>query len=292
MSKKILITGSGGLVGSYTYALLKEQGYTVLGIGKTQKDCVDIVCDISDADALTGILNHYVPDQVIHLAALSYVEKCEQEHDMADAHNIVPTRVLVEWCRAHDARMIFASTDYVYDGTTGNFDEQDEPRPLQYYGETKLRGEQMVASLTKYVIARPTVIYGWDEDGMNFFMQLYRNVKEGRRMNVPVDQISNPTSVIDFAHVLQKIVEQEDVSGTFVTTGSESFSRYAFAQKIARAMSWSTDILQPVETKDLGQVAVRPLNNSTNNALVCDTFGVSFRSLEENLQDIKQLMNI
>ncbi len=292
MSKKILITGAGGFVGKNLYQYLVEKKYDVLGIGKTAKESVDKVVDISDPVALNEVLETWKPDQIVHLAALSNVEKCEVERGLAYAQNVKPVETLTTWANTYNKRIIFVSTDYVFDGEApaDGFTENDTERPLQYYGETKLQGEHIVSTLQQYVIVRPTVIYGWDRDGMNFFMQLYRNQRDKKTMNIPTDQVNNPTSVVDLCHLLEKIIQRDDVVGTFIATGNETFGRYDFAVQIAEHMGWDTHLLLPVSTQQLGQVAKRPLHNVTSNKKVVQESSFSFASLDQHVTEIREQM--
>ncbi|MEI7498643.1 MAG: SDR family oxidoreductase [Candidatus Falkowbacteria bacterium] len=287
MAKKILITGSGGFVGKNLYQMLQSD-YDILGVGKTKKEYVDEGCDITDSEKLIGILNRFSPEVIVHLAALSNVERCEIEQDFAYEQNVKPAKILVDWADLNNARIVYVSTDYVYDGVKGNFTELDPENPIQHYGRTKLEAEKIISKLSNHLVLRPTVIYGWDQVGMNFFMQLYRNQKEGRIMKVPMDQISNPTYVQDFCRLVKTALES-DLVGVFIATGPESMSRYEFALKICAQMNFNSSLVIPVDTKSLGQIALRPLNNSTSSKKVCDLLQFHFSNLENiNLSNFLQ----
>jgi dTDP-4-dehydrorhamnose reductase len=288
MNNKVLITGSGGFVGSNLYCLLKGSGYNTVGIDISKKGSVDRVIDIKNRLELFKILDEFRPEVIIHTAALSNVEKCETEKELALENNVVPTKLLAEWSAANEALMIFFSSDYVYDGGQGNFTEKDAPHPLQYYGWTKLEGEKIVSLLKKHIILRSTVIYGWDPEGMNFFMQLYRNQMNKKEMKVPLDQISNPTYVIDLCELILKIIKTPDCYGVYVATGPESLSRYEFSCRICEFMGWEKNFIKPVETKNLGQAALRPLNNSTSSQKAINNFNFIFNPLETNLKILKK----
>ncbi|MDD2757956.1 MAG: SDR family oxidoreductase [Patescibacteria group bacterium] len=288
MSKKILITGSGGFVGKNLYSILKPD-FEICGIDIVKNEFVDKVIDVSDRAALKNILDGFQPDVIVHLAALSNVEKCEMEKELADKCNVLPTKILAAWSAHHDKKIIYISSDYVYDGKKGGYDENDAVNPAQYYGETKVEGEKIVSALKNYIIFRPTVIYGWDPDGMNFFMQLYRNMKDGKAMRIMTDQISNPTFVLDLCRLIKKAIAS-DVVGKFVATGNEIFGRYDFAVKICDYFGWDKNLLVPVGTKSLGQIAKRPMNCSTINKLAVEKFDFNFNNLEHNLAIIRGQM--
>lgn len=282
MNQKIFITGSGGFVGKNLYKLAKENLFDVYGIDLSEKQCVDKVVDITDEIKLREVLNKIKPSFIVDTAALSNVEKCEVEKELAYKNNVLPTKILSEWANKNDATMIYISSDYVYDGVKGNFTEEDFVNPIQYYGLTKLKSEEIVSKLKKHIILRPAVIYGWDPDGMNFFMQLFRNQKEKKEMKVPVDQVNNPTYVGDLCELIVKIIKTPGKKyGAFISTGPESISRYEFGLQLCDYMGWDKNLIIPTETKYLGQNAKRPFNNSTNSKKICKQFSFKFVSLKD-----------
>ena len=287
---RILITGSGGFLGSYLYRLLSGAGYSVIGVDRVEKQTVSEVLDISDKNALVSVLDKYHPEVIAHIAAFSNVELCEKDRKLAFNSNILPTAIIADWAGDTGSRVIFISSDYVFDGSKGNYSEEDAVRPVQNYGMTKLFGEKLVSALANSVILRPTVIYGWDPEGMNFFMQLYRDQLQKNGKNVPIDQINNPIYVEDLCGLIKKIIERPDISGTYMSTGAEIFNRYDFAVRICERMGWDKNILKPVRTEFLGQVAKRPLNNSTDSKKIRTLVDFSFNTLDNNLDRIKALM--
>jgi dTDP-4-dehydrorhamnose reductase len=280
MSKRVFITGSGGFVGKNLYKLAKENLFDVYGVGLSNEQCVDEVVDITDEIKLREVLDKIKPSFIVHTAAMSNVEKCETERNVAYVNNVLSTKNLVEWANDNDATMIFLSSDYVFDGIKGNFTEEDSANPIQYYGVTKLEGERLVFQLKKHIILRPTVIYGWDPDGMNFFMQLYRNQKEKKEMKIPIDQMSNPTYINDLCELIVKILKSPGIYGTFIATGPESMSRYELGLKLCNYMGWDKKFILPVETKNFGQHAKRPINNSTSSKKICKQFLFKFTNLK------------
>jgi dTDP-4-dehydrorhamnose reductase len=289
---KIIITGSGGFIGSYLYRLLSEAGFMVYGIDKNIKPTVNEVVDLTKSSDLLNILNSQKPDVVIHLAAHSNVEMCESDYLLSFNSNVLPTALITNWAWHSGARVIFISSDYVFSGNKGNYCEEDVEQPVQNYGVTKLMGEKIVSTLSNSVILRPTVVYGWDLDGMNFFMQLYRCQLEKKEKIIPIDQISNPTYVGDLCELIKKLIKSPSVSGTYLATGNESFNRYEFAKHICEKMNWDKKMLKLVKTESLGKIAKRPLNNSTNSSKICNILEYSFSSLDDSLIKIKSLMNL
>jgi dTDP-4-dehydrorhamnose reductase len=291
MNNKILITGSGGFVGKNLYRILKVD-YKVFGLSKSPGDSVDFVVDLSNEQECLEILKKIQPDIIVHCASFTNVDGAESDHEQADRNNITPVEILTQWAGRHNSRFVFISTDYVYDGSKGNFTETDPVNPLQYYGQTKAAGERIVSSLKNFVILRPTIIYGYDKDGKNFFMQILNNFKSGAKMVVPTDQINNPTSATDLCNLIKQVIAKPEINGIFISTGPEVMSRYEMACKVCDFFNWDKKFIIPKTTEEIGRPAPRPLNNSTISAKVCAAYNFNFRTLQENLKDIKQLITI
>jgi dTDP-4-dehydrorhamnose reductase len=290
MGNKILITGSGGFLGKNLYRVLGSTE-TVFGIDRLfSRASVNEAVDLSDAKQCYEALNKIHPSVIVHCAAYSNVDGAEANKEEVNKNNIAPVEILTKWADQNRAKFVFISTDYVYDGGKGNFTEIDPVNPLQYYGYTKVLGERMVSALKDYVILRPTVIYGFDKKGKNFFMQVMDNFMSGVHMVVPTDQISNPTSVIDLSFLIKRIIAKPEINGTFVATGPEAISRYDLALRICDFFSWNNNFIIPKTTAEIGRLAKRPLNNSTNSAKIRAAYDFNFRTLEENLKEIKQLI--
>jgi len=291
MNKKIVITGSGGFLGKNLYHILKNN-YSILGIDKVDKPFVDEVLDISDRKEIERVLDSFKPDIIVHLAGLVSADACEKYKKLAYRNNVLATKNLVAWAKKNNSLVIYISSDYVYDGIKGNFTEEDKENPIQYYGQTKLESERIVSELDKYIILRPTVMYGWDLEGINFFMQLYRCQRNEEKKRVPIDQISNPTFVLDLCNLIKTIIETPNpIYGKYIATGKESFNRYEFAVRIFDYMEWDKNLLVPVKTSELGQIAKRPLNNSTSSKKVYKIFDFNFNNLIYNLGLIKKYIN-
>jgi len=282
---KILITGSSGFLGKNLYKRLKKE-YKITGIDKSRDEYTDYSVDITDRKKIENLIKATRPDIVIHTAALTNVDYCETHREEAYNINVKGTKNLIDSLKNREAKFIFISSDYVYDGLKGNFNEESPTNPINYYGKTKLEAEQIVRRCKNYLILRPTVIFGWDERGKNFFMQLFRNQKDNLPMKVPIDQKSNPTYINLLVEIIYKSIPK-NLTGTFIATGPETISRYNFALKICNIFSFNKTLIMPVKTKNLNQIAPRPLNCGTNSSKIRKSLGMNFPSLEENLLELK-----
>ena len=285
MKMKILITGSSGFLGKNLYERLKRQN-KIVGVDKNKSEFTDYLIDLADTKETEGLIKIVTPDIIIHTAALSNVDYCETHREEAYNANIQVTKNLIDGLENQKAKFIFISSDYVYDGIRGNFNEESKPNPLNYYGKTKLEAEEIVKRYKNYLIIRPTVMFGWDEGGKNFFMQLFQNQKEKKLMKVPIDQYSNPTYVNLLVEIIYKSI-LKNLTGTFIATGPETINGYDFGLKISNVLDFDKKLILPVKTKDLGQIAQRPLNCGTCSSKIKKALKMRFPSLEESLINLK-----
>lgn len=250
---------------------------------------IDKESDITDAEKIKGFIQKIRPDIVIHAAALTNVDYCEIHRREAYDTNVGGTKNLIDSLNDQKVKFIFISSDYVYDGIRSNFDEESPANPSNYYGKTKLEAEKIVKKHKNHLILRSTVIFGWDREGKNFFMQLFKNQKEGKSMKVPVDQYSNPTYINLLIEIIYRSI-LKDLTGLFVATGPETMNRYDFAVKICEIFDWDKNLLTKVYTRELGQAAKRPLNCGTSSSKIEKALEMNFPSLDENLRDLKSLL--
>lgn len=278
---KILITGSAGFLGKNLVRKLKER-YEVTGIDRNKSEWTDREIDLTDKKAVRKAVEEIKPDVIIHTAALTNVEYCETHREEARAINVGGTSNLVDSIRGAGMKFIFISSDYVYDGKKGDFDEESPTRPISWYGQNKLDAERIIQMFKDYLILRSSVIFGWDPGGKNFFMQLCENQKNKKEMRVPIDQISNPTYIELIKEIITRSIEK-NLQGIFIATGPESMTRYDFALKIADVCGFKKNLIIPVQTKELGQAAKRPLNCGVKIKKLENALGMKFPSLSESL---------
>lgn len=288
MKMKTLITGSSGFLGKNLYERLKKQ-HKIVGVDKNKSEFTDYSIDLADTKETENLIKIVNPDIIIHTAALSYVDYCETHRKEAYNTNVQVTKNLIGGLENQKAKFIFISSDYVYDGIRGNFNEESKPNPLNYYGRTKLEAEEIVKRYKNYLILRPTVMFGWDEGGKNFFMQLFQNQKEKKLMKVPIDQYSNPTDVNLLVEIIYKSI-LKNLIGTFVATGPETINRYDFGLKISNVFDFDEKLILPVRTKDLEQIAQRPLNCGTCSSKIKKALKMKFPSLKESLKNLKLML--
>ncbi|MBI4575667.1 MAG: SDR family oxidoreductase [Planctomycetes bacterium] len=257
---RVFVVGASGLVGGRCLRSLAAAGHEVGGTCHARPGSGLVPLELADAAAVRRAVREARPEVVLLAAAMTQVDRCEDEPGRARALNVEGPRAVAQTCAEVGARLVYFSTEYVFDGLSGPYGEHATPRPLCVYGRTKLEGEEAVREALPgaHLIARTTVVYGWDPEGMNFAMQLLRRLGEGLPMQVPSDQVSTPTYADDLGEVVRSLIERGS-TGTYHTVGPDRLDRASFARRLARGLALDPDLVRPVATAVLAQRARRPL---------------------------------
>ena len=249
---KVLVTGANGQLG---YDVVKElQKQKIECYGAVRQDF-----DIVDFEATEEFITNYMPDAVIHCAAYTAVDKAEDEQGLCYLVNSSATENIAEICKKINAKMLYISTDYVFDGIKDGFYEvDDEPNPINVYGKTKLLGEQAVQRiLDKYFIVRISWVFG--EHGNNFVKTMLRLGKERKEINVVADQYGSPTYTADLAPLLIEMI-QTDKYGIYHATNEGVCTWAEFAEEIFRIDSIDVKV-NHITTAEYPIRAKRPMNS-------------------------------
>lgn len=260
--RRVLIIGASGFLGKELYKVFKTDQENYETYGTYSKNSVRDLkrLDVTDLENMKIIFREIKPNIVIITVALTNVEYCEVYKEEAYKINVNGLKNIAELCKVYDSKAVYVSTDYVFDGVNGPYSEDNIPEPINYYGQTKLEGEKIIsAMLEDHIIARTTVVYGWDPESKNFIMQLIKTLGENKTMKVPVDQVSSPTYCPNLAQMIKESCDK-NLIGIYNMAGNEVMDRYTFARKAATIFGLNPDLIAPVETRALGQVAKRPLN--------------------------------
>jgi dTDP-4-dehydrorhamnose reductase len=267
--KRILITGSNGLLGQKLVELFsRSTSYNLLLTSKQEQSVFqdDTLpyrqLDVSDKHEVRKVVDEIEPDIIINAAAMTNVDQCETDREAAWRANVVSVENLVNSAKLVGAKIIHISTDYVFDGKCGPYDEQARPNPLSYYGRTKLASENiLLTNGIPYIIMRSMVLYGVGYGvKLNFALWLLRELSEGRPVRVVDDQIANPTLADDLAYAIIKSIELER-TGLYHIAGSDLISRYEFAIELAMVFELNKKLITPIKTSSLKQPAARPLKS-------------------------------
>jgi dTDP-4-dehydrorhamnose reductase len=197
------------------------------------------------------------PDVIIHTAALTNVDYCENHQKEAWKINVEGTKNIVEKCMEINAKLVYISSDYIFDGNSGPYKEDANPNPINFYGATKLEGEKLVSSLPHYLIIRTTWVFDCNFDEKNFAIRLVNNLKNGLQVKVPNDQFGNPTLARNLADAIIELISKNK-NGIYNIVGLNRLSRYEFALKLANTFGFDKKLILGVTTEQLSQIAKRP----------------------------------
>jgi len=264
--KKILVTGANGLLGQALIRILSPQ-YQILATGnQPQFSLTDSrvryrQLDLTQAQECKHAIKKFQPDIIINAGAYTDVDGCESRREKCWRVNVRGVENLCAAARVINARIIQLSTDYLFDGQAGPYDEQALPEPLCYYAKSKLASENVLhESGEHHAIVRTSVVYGIGKNlKNNFFMWLYQQFKAGKPVRIVTDQYNTPTWVDDLAAGI-KLVIAKNARGIYNISGPDYLSRLEYAMLLAKIFKFDDARISAIRTAELHQAAKRPLN--------------------------------
>lgn len=287
----ILVIGAG-LLGSKIIENLAGKGEihgadvdTSLG----EIGCEFHTVDITDRKAVSELISKVKPAAVFHTAAMTNVDRCELDKGLALRVNGTASGHIALACAKANAYLCYISTDYVFDGKKGMYREDDPPKPLSAYGESKLLGETEVRCLGdrwKWLIARSSILYGAYRKRFNFASWIIDEVKAAHPIRIVTDQAGSPTLADDLAAAVVDLW-RKGATGTFNVAGREPVSRYDFALKTCEVFGLDRSLVSPVRTGELRQRAQRPENSSLDVSKVETALGRRMLDVRGGLERMK-----
>lgn len=271
---KVFVTGVGGQLGYDVMNELIKRGHTAIGSDIIDKDDDNYIkLDITNKQAVEKVISETKPDAVIHCAAWTAVDAAEDEEnkDKVFAINSNGTRHIAQACKAADCKMIYISTDYVFNGEGTEPWQPDckDYAPLCVYGQSKLEGELAVSeTLEKYYIVRIAWVFG--KNGKNFIKTMLGVGKKYPEVRVVNDQIGTPTYTFDLARLLVDMVETDKYGYYHATNEGGYISWYDFTKEIFKQAGYTTKVT-PVTTAEYGlSKAKRPFNSRLDKSKLAD----------------------
>lgn len=265
---RVLITGANGLLGQSLVAQLSRfPEYDVLATARDDEprfsggSCGYAPLDVTDGDAVDSLFEDFTPNVVVNCAAVSDVSDCEADRDRCWAVNATAVETLAHACRRVGARMVHLSTDFVFDGEDGPYDESARPDPVNYYGRSKLAGENALraSGLASWAIVRTVLLYGTAEgrSRANVVEWIVDSLSQGEEISVVTDQYRTPTYVADLAAGLERLLHFEK-TGLYHVSGREMVSVYDLARTVADVYDLDPSLIQPVESDHFEDAVERP----------------------------------
>lgn len=281
--------GASGFLGTYLSAWGLKNGHVILGTSHANSEPSLTPLDISNSEAVTRLIATFKPELVFLPAAIPNVDLCETDPVSTGKVNIDGARIVAGACKNTNCRLVYFSSDYVFDGEHGPYIESDMVNPICEYGRQKLQAETYVQEIlpNNHLILRTTVVFGWEKRGKNFVERLLVNLRGGKCVKVPRDQIGNPTYVEDLADAAWNMALGGN-QGIFHIAGSTLTSRAEFARKVAEKFGLPTELVQPVDTVELKQKAPRPLNAGMKCGKAEIALGRRMCSLTESLDRLSK----
>ncbi|MHA1381289.1 MAG: dTDP-4-dehydrorhamnose reductase family protein [Candidatus Helarchaeota archaeon] len=267
--KKVLITGSSGMLGKDIFEILSEvQSFNIYGFDrifnpKISKDN-QIVGDLTDYNLLIDNLNNISPDIIIHCAAIVNLNICEENKKTAAALHCEVTNKLSSY-NSISTKFIYISTDSVFDGKRGDYTETDTPNPINYYANSKLKGEKAALQSNDNTIIVRTNIYGFNYPlGNSLAEWAIKNLKQGKSINGFTDTIFNAIYTKQLARIIRDLIIKNNYNGILNIAGNEYVSKYEFLLRLAKVFNYSPDLIKKSYSDNMNFMIPRPKNTSLN----------------------------
>jgi dTDP-4-dehydrorhamnose reductase len=260
VTMRIFITGGVGLLGSKLARITLDQGHEVFtGYNHNLPDQGEPVkFDLTTDSSINNAVDLARPEVIFHTAALTDVDKCEMDRDLACRINAKGTKILAAAAKSAGSFLTYISTDYVFNGSRGMYREDDAPDPISHYGYTKLLGEKYADC-----VARTCVIYGSRPASgkVNFALWIIDNLQKGESIRIVTDQYISPTLNTNLAMMLLEAGEKK-LEGIYHLAGAERISRYDYACRLADVFGLDKSLIAPSRMADIGWKAKRPMDSS------------------------------
>lgn len=287
---RVLVIGGRGNLGRQ----LLDDLPNAVGTSRTGESSLETL-DINNLAQVREVVDRVQPVCVVNTAAMTSVDGCEREPRMAESIHVGGTANLVNACEARGTRLIQLSTNYVFDGNDGPYDEDDDPNPLSVYGRTKLESEGIVLGAScPGIVVRTAVLYGVESIRPNFLTWALRELVGGKKVRIVTDEWANPTYVPELSAAISDLASRESCrEGVYHVAGLDYLSRFEMVIALCEQFNQDTASVLPVVSGDLEQDAHRPLRAGLKIDKIQATLGRSFESFRSNLASLgEQLGNL
>ncbi len=298
---RVLITGGNGLLGQKLVAYLApDKSVEVIATGRganriTPGDYQYISADLTNPTEVKSLISASKPDNIFHCAAMTQVDECESEKEACWAANVTATELLLKEAKVSNCHFLYLSTDFVFDGEEGPYEESDQPNPISYYGQSKWEAEKLVQSSgLSWAIVRTVLVYGITPNmsRSNIVLWVKKNLEEKKLIKVVTDQIRTPTLVEDLAFGCAE-VSQRRLLGIFHLSGPDALSPYQMAVEVANFYSLDKSLISPVDASTFTQLGKRPPRTGFVIEKAKKAFNFQPKSFSEGIRVIKdQLSNL
>lgn len=298
IKNRILVTGSNGMLGQRAVEYFSDiKDIELLATSVEDVSLIPnveyIKGDISNRNEIKKIVYDFCPDVIINTAAYTNVDKSENDRELAWKINVKGVEYIAEAARIIDSHLIHISTDYIFDGKNGPYNENDIPNPLGYYGRTKLASENALKiSGIRYTILRTNVLYGTAKYSRPDFVKwVVDSLKNNTEIKIVDDQINNPTFIDDLVQAIASVIELRK-EGIYNIGGIELLSRYDFTLMIAEYFKLNKSLIKKIKTSDLNQPARRPLKSGLITIKAQTELNYKPHSISQSLELMKKELDL
>ncbi|MDW3196344.1 MAG: SDR family oxidoreductase [Cytophagales bacterium] len=298
--KKVLVTGSNGLLGQKLVELYaNREGIELIATGRGAdrnggSSHTYCTMDITSQEDINDVFGRFQPDAVINCAAMTQVDQCEEDREACWLQNVTAVKYLMEVCAQYNSFLLHLSTDFIFDGEAGPYEEDATPNPLSYYGESKLASEQLlVNSNIEWAIARTILVYGIvrDMSRSNIILWVKKSLEERKEIKVVNDQWRTPTLAEDLAIGCALIVDKK-AQGVFNISGKDLLTPYEMALKTAEFFELDTATMMETDGSIFKQPASRPPKTGFILDKAREQLGYDPRSFEEGIAYLSEQLQV
>lgn len=283
--KRVLITGVSGLLGS-NLALCWKRKFNILGIYHSHPVHLEGIAtqqaDLLQPETFVRVVEGFAPDMIVHCAALADIDACQLNRQAAMDANATAVRNLADIIKSSGTKLVHISTDAVYDGLRGNYDEQDPVSPVNIYGESKLLGEKHALTVPRTLVMR-TAFYGFNIQLKKCFAErIPEDLAAGRAIQGFDDVMTSCIYTMDLAELLDASIER-NLSGIYNITVSDAVSKYQFACLLAEHLGFDAHLIKPISVESYSFKAPRGKNLSLNTQKLSSALGRPIVTTEGSL---------
>lgn len=280
------------MVGGNCLKHFREQGHDCVGTHFSFETPDTVFYNtLETSDPNNFDVDSFAPEAIIHCGALTWVDYCEEHPDESYLKTVKSTQIASELANKHGAKMIYLSTDYVFDGAKGFYSEEDQTNPLSVYGKHKLQAEQFIESNNdNHLICRITNVYGNEIRGKNFIARLSANMRKGDAMELtlPVDQYATPVNAWDVARAVLKLVEGNH-NGMYHFASTDYLNRVQLAERVAHYFGHDNLQIRATTTAEINPPAERPLMGGMSPRKFNDLFpDFRWTNVDDYLSELSQ----
>ncbi len=287
---KLLVTGINGFVAGSVIAQAGKD-WEVHGVDRSESigfppNIHSYQMDLMDKEMVSRLFHQIKPDAVIHTAAMANIDTCEINKELAWEINVGITKTIAELCAEKGAKMIVCSTDTVFDGIKGYYEESDAPHAVNYYAKTKIEVERIVLNASsKNIVARLSLVMGLPVmgKGNSFLADMIEKLKAGESVKFPANEIRTPIDVVTLGAALTELAGS-NYGGIIHLSGNTRINRYEMAKQIAEILGLRSDLILGTDSNSISGRAPRPNDAYMNNFIAKKILSTPMLSLVEGLR--------